>query len=123
MATETVDYPLTIVRGQDFLWKLQYLDADENPIDLTGWYAKLQIRRPCDRNFAGAPLLTLDSNTPVPGITLDNLGNITVAVPHAVTQLYVWEEGEYDLFLTDVANFRRKLIQGTVEVVSSVTES
>lgn len=85
---ETVKATLNIYRNLPWAQKLQYLDADGRPINLTGWEAKLVVS---DKLVGGTALHTfshLDGS-----IVLGN-GTIELKIPLAATiNAFTWTTG------------------------------
>lgn len=74
-----------IYAGGDFTRIYQYLDADNDPVDLTGYTAKAQARRTPDSSVAGEVIPTIDYET----------STITMFIPGAQTaaltdEHYLW---------------------------------
>lgn len=120
---------LLITQGADNTYAFAYSLDDGTtvtPVDLSGWSARMQIRR----KVGGAIWHELaDTN----GITLGPDGSITVDIPHTVTEDPAWDgyskvvDGEpqplgvYDLELIDPAGEVTRFIQGAVTVSPDVT--
>lgn len=101
------------------------LDSDQQPVDLTGYSARMQIRR--DRD-AVLPVYTLTSDS-LGGISLGAQGEIDITIPAGQTAPVlvpaIDPEGEvwyHDLLLTDPAgDLVERLYQGIVSVLPGVT--
>lgn len=116
-------YNFTIEQGADFKRTFTWLDADEVPIDLTGYSAKLMIRlRERDEDF----LLLFDSETNPDAdgdIALGGVaGTIIATAEDAITELLAWKgSAHYDLLLTDPFDEITRLLKGRVRLSLSVT--
>jgi hypothetical protein len=66
---------LLIELGSGFQQTFTYLQADGTPVDLTNWDACMSVSKSVDSPL---PIYQIDNET---GITLDNAGHITIAIP------------------------------------------
>jgi hypothetical protein len=93
---------------------LQYFAPDNiTPINTTGWTGAAQIRDKPGGTVMGAFT-----------VTLDNVGNITCTLPHAVTQAVSWngfDRGVWDLEVTTAGGLVDRLAMGKVIVSHDVT--
>lgn len=120
---------LLITQGADNTYAFAYSlvePAGTVRVDLTGWSARMQIRR----KVGGAIWHEL---TNAQGITLGPDGSITVDIPHTVTEDPAWDAysklvdgepqplGVYDLELIDPNGTVTRFLQGTVTVSPDVT--
>lgn len=112
----------TIEQGAYWSQELLYKQSNETPVDLTGFTARMQIRK---KVTSGSPLISLDSD-PSGGITLGgNAGTIlleisaedTAALP-ATPSDHKWV---YDLELVPSDDHVIRLIQGHITVSLEVT--
>lgn len=101
------------------------LDANQQPVDLTGYSARMQIKR--DR-YNAAPIFTLTSALGG-GISLGATGEIDITIPAGQTAPMlvpaIDPDGEvwyHDLLLTDPTGEVERLYQGTVSVFPGVTQ-
>lgn len=109
---------ITILQGSTFrahwVWK-----AGEplTPVDLTGVFARLQIRADID-----SPDVLVELTTENGGITLGGAsGEIDLYMPHSNTAAVDWDEGVFDLeFVMSNGDVVRK-IAGPVVVSKEVT--
>jgi hypothetical protein len=98
--------------SQQFTWK----DTSYQPIDLTDWEARLQIRESIDDE----PVVDLDSTTA--GITLGGVdGTIVVVIPSAETAAMPSGELLYDLLMEDPSGRKKRLLEGKAIVKQAVT--
>lgn len=120
MATPTVGRSalakvnLVVSQGADNVYSFRYLAGDPaTPVDMTGWTGHSQIRA----QVGGTVYTELD-------VDLDNDGNVTVTLAHAVTEDPAWNRysaGVWDLELTDVSGNIVRFVEGTVKIVPDVT--
>lgn len=99
-----------------FVWK----DSNRNPIDLTGYTAKLQVKDP--GAIGESDTVLLEASTSNGRIILGGAtGTIRVLIPAVTTSALEWTRGVYDLFLIGPAS-TTKLLAGTVAVEPSITQ-
>lgn len=119
-------YPLLIEQGSTFDRTLTLYDdgsydliageATGEPIDLTGYSARMQIRR----NAHSADVLF--ELTDGDGLTLgDDLGTIRILIDADTSSEWTWRSGEYDLELVQPSGDPIRLFQGDVKVSPEVT--
>lgn len=85
---ERREYPVCVVAGDTWLDQIEFLDDDDNPIDLTGRTPKIQIRTSAAATGAAALELTDGS-----GLTFTAASGL-IEVSAAITLdpgEYVWE--------------------------------
>jgi len=109
-------YDITAEQGATFARTLTWRDALAVPIVLTGYTAKMQVRKSLDADSA---LLTLST---VSGITLGGAAG-TIALEVSASKMSQVPAGTYyyDLELTDSAGKVTRLLQGKFTVVREVT--
>lgn len=118
--TREREVALEIYQGTTFTLKLVWLDADDNPIDLTGASAEMHIRESFDSDT------TLYEATSDTGeITFEiNDGRVTVTIPSTDTASFDWSFGVYDLLVTHLSGQKvNPLVRGGVAVKPAVTRS
>lgn len=116
---DTSGFPIEIVQGADFSWVITYQDSDGNPINLVGYTAQMQVRQTI--NSEDPPLV--DVSTTNGHIIIDAAnGIITVTIPHSITEdLEAPLDAFYDIFITSGADFKTRLIFGSVSIPERVT--
>lgn len=121
LTPEIID--ITIYQGAD--WALTYTWTDDgDPVDLTGYHARMQIKK--DWSKGTRPYITLGDESPLSGLSIQGEGPGTIPATMTATeteelpatdeQLWV-----YDLRITDPAGKVSRLVQGTVTVSPRVT--
>jgi len=113
--------PIKIDQGAKFELPITYLDADQEPIDLTDYTAKMQIRVAAGADEA---IITLTTD-PDGGIVIDGPnGKITVSIPATETADFSapWE-GFYDLKVIppNAPEDAERVLQGSVCISPAVT--
>lgn len=109
-------HDILIEKGATYRQVFQYLDADENAIDLTGWSARMKVRTP---DYEGDVVhgFDLDTNASPGGITISaEDGEITVEVSAEDTAAVAADvcRGVYDIELEDPDGVVVRLVEGRV---------
>jgi len=108
-------YNFTIEQGTTFSRTFTWKDNSNNPINLTGYTAKLEIK-----DFKGNLLETLTSGS---GITLGgSSGTIAVSIAAVVTTTFTFDSARYDLKMTDASGNVTRLLEGVVVLDPEVTQ-
>ena len=126
-------YNFTIEQGTTVDFEIQYKDSNNNPIDLTSYSGRLQIRS----NFAddsGTIFLTLSSSRNSDGtglnfsgsnsITPPTSGSIGIFIAACTSSTLTFNQALYDLEIYSGSSecpFTVRLIQGTVKLSKEVT--
>lgn len=111
-------YDITIEQGATFLLPLLWKDPQGDPVDLTGYSAKMQVRRKA--GSVDPPLLDLSSTNG--GITLgDAAGTIVITASATQTTAMTGRTGVYDLELTSPTGVVTRLVEGAVDIHPEVT--
>ena len=98
---------------KQFVWK----DGSGNLINLTGYTAKMQVRR----NPASDEVL-LEASTTNGRIALGgSAGTITLTLSATVTAAITWSRGKYDLELTARNGVVTRLLEGEITVSKEIT--
>jgi hypothetical protein len=105
---------LVIDQGTTFVANIRYLDSDKNPINITGFDARSQMRK----SYTAANAYTLTAN-----VTSGTGGNVTVSMTAAETAnvqsgRYVYDVEVYDAN-TDVVY---RIVEGQITVYPEVTK-
>lgn len=109
-----------IDQGANFIKEFRLLNHDtQEPIDLTGYSARMQIRY---RTPSGDLVGTLDSTAQDPYITFDRVnGVMRFNVPAAVTT--IWKAGDvvYDCELIYPNGRVDRIFEGSTSIIAEVT--
>lgn len=117
MAAGVVSF--TLAQNGDFIQPLVWKDANGNPIDLTGYTAKMSIG---DRRPPVVTYYTILSTGMNPGITLGgDTGIITLTIPVDIVQDFSFVNAVYDLLLTSPSDITTPLLQGNIIIAPGVT--
>lgn len=109
-------YNISAEQGSDYQATVAYTDDSGDPVNLTGYTARMQVRQ-----FAGSsvPFLTL-TNTSGLAITAAT-GVIVISISAAALALLPAGEYTYDLEIIDGSAKVTKLLQGNFDVDAEVT--
>jgi len=106
-------YPIAFDEGADldlqFLWK----DAGDDPVDLTGYTARMMIKEKIDGVIIKDWQSYLSLNTP--------MGAVNLNVPAINTVDIGFTSGVYDIELISPTGKVYKYIKGTVQIFEEVT--
>lgn len=105
-----------VILGDTWEWGIEYVDENDDPIPLTGFDARLQVRQTA--SASSTPLITLTEGD---GLTVDDVAG-TIAVQTLTDALPAAGSYVYDLQIFDGANIRRTLVRGTLVAEAEVTE-
>ena len=120
-------YSFAIEQGATTKFEIQYTDGESNPIDLTGFTARMHIRETYDSaSIILAMSSTLESDGT--GLNLNGLasnqplseGKIGVYISAEKTAAFSFDQAVYDLELVNGSEVIR-LIQGTIKLSREVT--
>jgi len=120
-------YSFIIEQGSTFNIEIKYKDTSGNPIDLTGYHARMQIRPSVDSEIV---FLTLSSSLQ-PDSTGLNMsgssgtispvsGSIGINISSATSSLLNFTEAVYDLEIMK-ENTVSRLLEGKVKLSKEVT--
>lgn len=111
-------YNIVADQGATFTRTVTWLDANSQPVDLTGYSARMQVRQ---RYVSTSTVLSLTS-TPAAGITLGTTnGQITIQVSATSTAAVAAGEYRYDLELVSGSGVVTRLLMGSFTVRAEVT--
>ena len=116
-------YDIVVELGATFRRTFQYLDADENAIDLTGWSARMTVRA-TDWQGDVVPGFDVSSDASPGGITITaETGEVTVEVSASDTAAIDSDvcRGVYDIELEDPDGVVVRLVEGRVRFAPEVT--
>lgn len=117
MTTIPGDYDFTIYQGATFSRILTWKDGNEDPVDITGFTARMQIRESVD---AADPFLSLTTENG--GIALGGAaGTITLTISSTGTAALSQSSGVYDLEMIDGDGIVSRLLEGSVLISREVT--
>lgn len=105
-------YDIEIYRGDSFKFYLGLNDDDENPIDITGWTGRCQVRDTSGATIIDTPTVTIEG-PPSDGTLLVDFGVTSDVEPG---------EYKYDVETTDSGGNVRTFIGGKFTVTVDVTE-
>lgn len=108
---------LSVEQGATYKKKLIWKDSSGALVNLTGFTARMQIRK----EIADATIL-LELTTENGGITLGGAnGEIDLLISDTDTTAITWGSGVYDLEMIDTGSEVTRLVEGKVTVSFEVT--
>ena len=120
------NYSFTIEQGTTFTRIFKYKDEDGNPVDLTGYDVRMQIRS----SYDSAVLASLTSGSgdfvvSVPpdaaeGVTDKNQIKLTISANN--TAAYTFDQALYDIELESGTGVVTRLLQGKIKLSREVTK-
>lgn len=111
-------YDILIEQGATFQLNIVYKDSNDVPIDISGYTARMQVRRSYD---APTPLLNLTTENGC--ITLGGVaGTLAVEAPASMTSSLPPKPSVYDLELISPSGDVTRLIRGAAAISPEVTK-
>jgi hypothetical protein len=120
-------YSFVLEQGATFNIQLDWKDGDNNPIDLTGYHARMQLRPTVESSEV---YLSLSSSLDVSGSGIflsgstNDLpltsGSVAIYISADTSENLDFNEAYYDLEMVNGANVTR-LIEGKVKLSKNVT--
>lgn len=107
---------LIVNQGVDLGFRWPVFDADNEPVDLTGWTARMQAR-----DKAGGILRaewTTDLNG---GLTFEDMNFLRLDIAAEQSAAWSWRKAQYDIHLSSPTDGPFYLAGGWIQVVPSVT--
>lgn len=108
---------ITIEKGATFRITFTWRDSDGDLVDLTGYTARMQIRRSISYATADVSCTTENSKIALG----DALGTVQITIPASETEDLAFTTGVYDLELIDADDFITRLVEGSVAIKPEVT--
>jgi hypothetical protein len=115
MPTTRLD--ITVNQGSAFKLNVQALNADKTVMDLTGYFARMQVRE-----TPASTSVLMSATTEDGGITINSPGGVVmINISAATTTTMTWNTGFWDLEIyTNAANVIR-LVKGFASLSYEVT--
>ena len=110
-------YDFEIEQGSDFVLAFSRKDDVGDVIDMTGFLARMQVRRSVSSPDILLALTTEDGRLVVDGA----LGRVTITLTAAVTAAIDWRKGVYDIEIIDPVGGVSRLMAGKIEISREVT--
>lgn len=120
-------YSFTIEQGSTLDFELQYKDANSNPVDLTNYSGRMQIRSTVDSSTV---LLTLSSSLQADGTGLNfsgsngatppTSGSIGLFISAASSSALSFNQAYYDLEIVS-GSYVTRILEGQVKLSKEVT--
>ncbi len=106
-----------IEQGATFQREIFYKDSLGNPVNMTGYAARMQARR-----NKSSPTVLLDATIGNSRLAINPLlGKITINLPASLTATFTWSRGVYDIELESPTGFVTRLLEGEISVSREVT--
>ena len=121
-------YDFNIEQGASFQLSLVYKDANNDPIDLTGWCARLI----CKTNTNETKIFSTDNlDLSQYQFTIDPLlGKLTLLLPASTTNDFNFKIAKYDLELSSPADlyvgggkYTIRLVYGTITIIKRYSQT
>jgi hypothetical protein len=110
-------FDLKIEQGATFRRVFTWRDSNGALVNLTGYTARMQIRRRKSSTDVEHSATTSNGGIALGGA----LGTVTVTIPANVTEDFAFNSGVYDLELVASDNVVTRFVEGAVEVSKEVT--
>lgn len=111
------NYSFVVEQGSTLLKPIVWKDSTGTAVNLTGYSAKMQIRK-----SASSADVLLELSTQNGKLTITaNTGTITMVFSAATTAAINWSHGKYDLELTSGSGVVTRLIEGDITVSREIT--
>ena len=112
------NYDFEIEQGTTLLKPIVWKDSSGTPVNLTGYTAKMQVRK-----SASSDEVLLELSNTNGRITLGTSnGTITLVFSPATTSAITWSRGKYDLELTSGSGVVTRLLEGEITVSKEITK-
>jgi hypothetical protein len=123
-------YSFIIEQGATTDFEIQYLDSNGDPIDLTGWYGRMQLR---PSKTSDTVYLTLSSSLNPDGTGLNfsgsagvnppTSGTIGIYISSCTSSAFIFTQATYDLEIYSGSScpYTIRLLQGNVQLNNEVT--
>lgn len=112
-------YDITIQQGATFQLPLVWKDGDGLPVNITGYTARMQVRRTHGSDTAALSLTSAGGDIVLGGVA----GTIDITASATATAAITFRSGVYDVELEDGSGVVTRLIEGNVDVTPEVTRS
>lgn len=110
-------YDFEIEQGATLLKPIVWKDSAGVAVNLTGYTAKMQIRKSVSSEDVLLELSTVNGKLSITAGT----GTITMIFSAATTEAIDWSRGKYDLELTSGSGVVTRLLEGEITVSKEIT--
>lgn len=106
-----------VIIQQGTTWAMEWTVTDDTdqPLDVTGWGVKSQIRATPEAETV------LHEWSNVAGNAVPGNGSVMITVSPATSSAWTWRSGVFDIELTNLSGQVARLDEGTVEVSPEIT--
>lgn len=115
--SEVQEEDLIIQQGSVYLHVFSYVDSVGAAKNLTGFTARMQIRKKITSATPEYDSATGNDITITDAVN----GKITLVIPTAVTALFTFSSGFYDIEIVDSSGEATRILQGEVTLSKEVT--
>jgi hypothetical protein len=120
MAVE--NYPIVFEQGTPFQLVFTWTDSNNNPVDLTGYSARLHVVTDLVNRVPLLLFTTGSGATPNTSIVTGNTaGTVTVGATDAATTAMNFDTGYYSLLVQSPGGVVTKLLEGNVTVAAGLS--
>lgn len=109
-------YDWVVNAGSDCERIFRVLDGDFQPLSLTGYTARMQVRP-----YMGASKTADDLTTENGRIVIEDNGRVRVILTHEATSKYKFDEGVYDIEIVSAEGDVTRIVGGRMIVRKEVT--
>lgn len=110
-------YDFEIEQGATLLKPIVWKDSDGNPVNLTGYTAKMQVRQNVSASDVLLELSTTNGRLSISAMS----GQVTMIFSATTTAAITWSRGKYDLELTALDGTVTRLLEGEITVSKEIT--
>lgn len=119
-------YDFSIEQGTSFTLSLVYKDNNGNPVDLTGWCARLVWK-----SNSGIETFTTETTNPNYRFEIDEInGKLILQFPASITNNFAFNSAKYDLELQspdDLYNgggkYTTRILYGTITLIKRFSQT
>lgn len=112
-------YNTVIDQGATWQLVVEYLDSNNNPVNITNYSAALQLRTSPLAKTAALTLTTQNGGLTIQG----NLGKVSITATATQTTALAPQRYVYDLEITSPSQVVTRLLEGTIQVSPQVTRT
>jgi hypothetical protein len=110
-------YDFEIEQGTTLLKPIQWKDSAGNPVNMTGYTARMQIRKSVSSDEVLLELTTANGKLSIAPST----GTVTMIFSATTTAAITWTRGKYDLEVVSYDGTVTRLIEGEITVSKEIT--
>lgn len=108
---------IELVQGDDFVLEFDYVDANDDPINMTGWFVQVQVRESADET---SPILSGANCSNTNGGVVVTLGHVSCRITGDFTKDWTNTNAVYQVKMTPGGNPRYTPLMGDISVIPRV---